>query len=52
MGRLIPAGTGLAYHKERYRQRHGKAEAVAVEKPKATIKVESKAKVESVEKVS
>ncbi len=27
VGRLIPAGTGLAYHKERYRQRHGKAEA-------------------------
>jgi DNA-directed RNA polymerase subunit beta' len=22
VGRLIPAGTGLAYHKERYRQRH------------------------------
>ena len=22
VGRLIPAGTGLAYHKERYRKRH------------------------------
>jgi len=52
VGRLIPAGTGLAYHKERYRQRHGNAEAVAVEKPKAIIEVESKAEVESVEKVS
>ena len=50
VGRLIPAGTGLAYHKERYRQRHGKAEAV--EKPKAIIEVEIKAEVESVEKVS
>ena len=50
VGRLIPAGTGLAYHKERYRQRHGKAEAV--EKPKAIIEVENKAEVESVEKVS
>ena len=53
VGRLIPAGTGLAYHKERYRQRHGgKAEAVAVEKPKAIIEVEKKAEVESIEKVS
>ena len=50
VGRLIPAGTGLAYHKERYRQRHGKAEAV--EKPKAIIEVEIKAEVENVEKVS
>ena len=23
VGRLIPAGTGLAYHAERYRKRHG-----------------------------
>ena len=53
VGRLIPAGTGLAYHKERYRQRQGgKAEAVAVEKPKAIIEVEKKAEVESIEKVS
>ena len=53
VGRLIPAGTGLAYHKERYRQRHGgKAEAAAVEKPKAIIEVEKKAEVESIEKVS
>ena len=50
VGRLIPAGTGLAYHKERYRQRHGKADAI--EKPKAIVEDESKAVVESVEKVS
>ena len=31
VGRLIPAGTGLAYHKERYRKRHG-ADAPVVEK--------------------
>ena len=35
VGRLIPAGTGLAYHKERHRRRHGEpapvAEATAVE---------------------
>jgi len=52
VGRLIPAGTGLAYHKERYRQRHGKPEAVVVEKPKGNIEVESKAEQENVEKVS
>ena len=35
VGRLIPAGTGLAYHKERYRKRHlNDAPAVAV-KPAA-----------------
>ncbi|MEH6518865.1 MAG: DNA-directed RNA polymerase subunit beta' [Halioglobus sp.] len=28
VGRLIPAGTGLAYHEERKRQREGKSEAV------------------------
>ena len=52
VGRLIPAGTGLAYHKERYRQRHGKPEAVVVEKPKGNIEVENKAEQENVEKVS
>ena len=26
VGRLIPAGTGLAYHEERKRQRDGQAE--------------------------
>ena len=35
VGRLIPAGTGLAYHKERHRRRHGEpapvAEATAVD---------------------
>ena len=35
VGRLIPAGTGLAYHKERHRRRHGEhapaAEVVAVD---------------------
>ena len=52
VGRLIPAGTGLAYHKERYRQRHGKPEAVVVEKPKVIIEVENKAEQENAEKVS
>ena len=28
VGRLIPAGTGLAYHEERKRQREGKSEMV------------------------
>jgi len=31
VGRLIPAGTGLAYHKERYRKRHGNDAPVIVE---------------------
>ena len=52
VGRLIPAGTGLAYHKERYRQRHGEPEAVVAAKPKAIIEVEIKAEDDSVEKVS
>jgi DNA-directed RNA polymerase subunit beta' len=52
VGRLIPAGTGLAYHKERYRQRHGEPEAVVAVKPKAIIDVEIKAEDDSVEKVS
>jgi len=35
---LIPAGTGLAYHKERQRRRNEGQEAVAaVEKPKAVV---------------
>ena len=38
VGRLIPAGTGLAYHKERQRRRNEGQEAVAaVEKPKAVV---------------
>jgi DNA-directed RNA polymerase subunit beta' len=52
VGRLIPAGTGLAYHKERHRQRHGEPEAVVAAKPKAIIDVEIKAEDDSVEKVS
>ena len=52
VGRLIPAGTGLAYHKERYRQRHGEPEAVVAAKPKASINVEIKAEDDSIEKVS
>ncbi|MCL4132213.1 UNVERIFIED_CONTAM: hypothetical protein GTU68_018944 [Idotea baltica] len=39
VGRLIPAGTGLAYHKERQRQRNQGQEKVVVEKPKAVIDV-------------
>lgn len=38
VGRLIPAGTGLAYHKERYRKRHLN-DPVAVA-PKAVAVVE------------
>jgi len=30
VGRLIPAGTGLAYHAERKRQRHGRTKPVKV----------------------
>ena len=38
VGRLIPAGTGLAYHKDRHRQRDAVEETTAVvEKPKAIV---------------
>ncbi|MDT8371776.1 MAG: DNA-directed RNA polymerase subunit beta' [Gammaproteobacteria bacterium] len=39
VGRLIPAGTGLAYHKERYRKRHGN-EAVVTEKTSPVAEAE------------
>jgi DNA-directed RNA polymerase subunit beta' len=51
VGRLIPAGTGLAYHKERYRKRHQDDEVKVVEKksaPVADIEDDS----EALEKVS
>jgi hypothetical protein len=45
---LIPAGTGLAYHKERQRQKNAGQEPVAVvEKPKAVVDVEVVAEDES-----
>ena len=48
VGRLIPAGTGLAYHKERQRQKNAGKEPVAVvEKPKAVVDVEVVAEDES-----
>jgi len=48
VGRLIPAGTGLAYHKERQRQKNAGQEPVAVvEKPKAVVDVEVVAEDES-----
>ncbi|MBE0439768.1 MAG: DNA-directed RNA polymerase subunit beta' [Gammaproteobacteria bacterium] len=49
VGRLIPAGTGLAYHKERYRRRHGN-EAVVAEKPSPVVEAEDNA--EELEKLS
>ncbi len=49
VGRLIPAGTGLAYHKERYRKRHGD-EVVVTEKASPAIKAEDTT--EELEKVS
>ena len=49
VGRLIPAGTGLAYHKERYRKRHGGD--VKVEKTKVTTKKTEKSS-DDLEKVS
>ena len=52
VGRLIPAGTGLAYHKERQRQRNLGNEKVVVEKPKAIIDVEIQAEDDNVVKVS
>ena len=50
VGRLIPAGTGLAYHKERYRKRHPEGKVKAVEKL-API-TETKDDSEALEKVS
>jgi DNA-directed RNA polymerase subunit beta' len=49
VGRLIPAGTGLAYHKERYRKRHGD-EVVVTEKTSPAVDAEDKT--EELEKVS
>jgi len=37
VGRLIPAGTGLAYHKERYRIRHMNDPVPVVAKPAAVV---------------
>jgi len=53
VGRLIPAGTGLAYHKERYRKRHT-SEAPVVEKKtkKAAAVVEADDNTEVSENVS
>ncbi|NOQ94533.1 MAG: DNA-directed RNA polymerase subunit beta', partial [Methylophaga sp.] len=39
VGRLIPAGTGLAYHKERYRKRHGNDAPVVGKKTKKAAAV-------------
>jgi DNA-directed RNA polymerase subunit beta' len=47
VGRLIPAGTGLAYHKERQRQRSLAQGKVVVEKPKAIVDVAALAEDES-----
>ncbi len=43
VGRLIPAGTGLAYHKDRFRKRHGDvaADAKEAKSTKSAVKVES-----------
>jgi DNA-directed RNA polymerase subunit beta' len=49
VGRLIPAGTGLAYHKERYRKRH--QGDVEVEKTKVTTEKTEKSS-DDLEKVS
>ncbi|NOQ82092.1 MAG: DNA-directed RNA polymerase subunit beta' [Methylophaga sp.] len=38
VGRLIPAGTGLAYHKERYRKRHPDEAPVVKKKTKSATK--------------
>jgi DNA-directed RNA polymerase subunit beta' len=37
VGRLIPAGTGLAYHKERYRKRHLNDPVAVAPKPVAVV---------------
>jgi len=53
VGRLIPAGTGLAYHKERYRKRHaGDAPVVEKKKKKAAAVVEADDNTEVSENVS
>jgi len=49
VGRLIPAGTGLAYHKERFRKRHGDDDVVA---SKTAITDSNDIDVVEVEKVS
>lgn len=49
VGRLIPAGTGLAYHKARYRKRHGN-EGVVVEKTSPVVEAVDNS--EELEKVS
>jgi len=41
VGRLIPAGTGLAYHKERYRKRHAHDAPVTEKKAKKAAVVEA-----------
>ncbi|MDB2705578.1 DNA-directed RNA polymerase subunit beta' [Pseudomonadota bacterium] len=42
VGRLIPAGTGLAYHKERFRKRYGNKVVTKTEKStKSAVKAES-----------
>ena len=51
VGRLIPAGTGLAYHKERYRKRH-QDDVVATETSKPVAEVEVETESEALEKVS
>ena len=51
VGRLIPAGTGLAYHKERFRKRHQGDEVKVVAKKRAPVaKIEDDS--EALEKVS
>ncbi len=37
VGRLIPAGTGLAYHKERHRRRYGDPAPAAVQAPAVEV---------------
>jgi DNA-directed RNA polymerase subunit beta' len=49
VGRLIPAGTGLAYHKERYRKRHS-GDSVVAEKISPVVDAEDSA--EELDKVS
>ncbi|PCH65732.1 MAG: DNA-directed RNA polymerase subunit beta' [Gammaproteobacteria bacterium] len=51
VGRLIPAGTGLAYHKERYRKRHGVDTAVEKRKKKTVPKIAEQSS-DDLEKVS
>jgi len=52
VGRLIPAGTGLAYHKERYRKRHGNVDTVAVEEKAAVTAVKAEDDSEALENIS